>query len=89
LILKEALNNCVKYSKASNVQISFHQKDHTFYLKIADDGAGINSFEDVSGLNGNGLKNMKSRATAMNAEIEFGSNKPHGVIISVKGKLRK
>ncbi|MBK8521435.1 MAG: sensor histidine kinase [Chitinophagaceae bacterium] len=58
LITKEALNNAVKYSKASKITIDLKIENHKIMLSIADDGIGFIS----NGTNGNGLVNMKKRA---------------------------
>lgn len=64
LIFKEALNNIVKYSKATTVSITLSRTQHSFIMSIADNGIGFN-IEAVRA--GNGLKNMQVRADAIGA----------------------
>lgn len=59
LVVKEALNNILKHSKATEVSITLVRVDDSLTLYIQDNGAGI----DMEKLRqfGNGLKNMKKR----------------------------
>ncbi len=58
LIIKEALNNISKYSKASNATIDIHFQDKQLCVLINDDGIG---FDMNTIRNGNGLVHMKRR----------------------------
>lgn len=59
LVVKEALHNVVKHSKASEVKITLVKEDKALKLFIQDNGKGID-FENLRQF-GNGLKNMKKR----------------------------
>jgi signal transduction histidine kinase len=59
LIYKESMNNIVKYAVAGNVWIEMQCQKGKLLLKIRDDG---NGFVPSSITNGNGLRNMRSRA---------------------------
>lgn len=67
LVLKESLNNILKYAKAKNVIVDFKIDAENFELKIKDDGVGFSplSFGEGPGVSsggvGNGLPNMKYR----------------------------
>jgi len=71
LITKEAINNAVKYSKATHVFIQLRKdlsagaEPGRFVLNINDNGIGFIS----NGTNGNGIANMKRRATEMNGTL--------------------
>ncbi len=71
LILKEAINNLVKYSDASYASINISQKGPHIEITVTDNGKGfdIHAVED-----GNGLRNMKKRAQDMNAQLEINTN---------------
>jgi two-component sensor histidine kinase len=71
LIFKEALNNVIKYSDANQVTFSAKQKSKNIYLSIKDNGKGFN-FEKVK--LGNGIKNMESRAMALDGKININSS---------------
>lgn len=76
-ITQEALNNIIKHSKATiiNIILNYTQKD--LIVEIQDNGVGINwlaleknkSIEMTSGLN-----NMKKRAKMINGSCEIKSN---------------
>ncbi|MCG7860231.1 ATP-binding protein, partial [Flavihumibacter sediminis] len=73
LIFKEAVNNAVKYSEASNLEIEIKRNGNKVVMEIRDDGKGfdqgtVGSSNRVS-LSGNGLNNMKNRARELNGEI--------------------
>ena len=66
LILKEAINNLVKYSGATFAGIAIRQKGSHLEITVTDNGKGFDtdSLED-----GNGLRNMKRRAAEMDAQL--------------------
>lgn len=67
LCLKEALNNIYKHSHASEIKLSFIQKDKEFIMKISDNGIGIGPENHQ----GNGLRNMKRRMQEQNGHCVF------------------
>jgi ligand-binding sensor domain-containing protein/two-component sensor histidine kinase len=68
LIFKEAVNNLVKYSKATYVNVTVKADRKTISLVIKDNGVG---FDNSKVQYGNGLNNMKQRAAACNAILEI------------------
>jgi two-component system sensor histidine kinase UhpB len=66
LLFKEALHNAAKYSNCSSLTISLSQQANTLQLEITDDGIGFN---ELVVKQGNGLRNMRERAAAMEAAI--------------------
>ncbi|MCB9248214.1 MAG: ATP-binding protein [Ignavibacteriales bacterium] len=62
LIAKEAINNAVKYSDCSKIDIVMNYKNDKFELQISDNGKG---FDMQNVKKGNGLKNMKMRAKSI------------------------
>ncbi|HPF47541.1 MAG: hypothetical protein KDF58_04720 [Alphaproteobacteria bacterium] len=70
-IIREAISNIIKHSKARSVTIKIKRTDEKISLEIEDDGIGM----DVSGIySGNGLANIRSRVTNANGTLEFISN---------------
>jgi two-component system, NarL family, sensor histidine kinase UhpB len=66
LIFREAINNIAKYAGATTVAISLGKKNQELQMQITDNGKGF----DVSKVtSSNGLKNMQSRATALNGKL--------------------
>ncbi|MEQ9468282.1 MAG: response regulator [Ekhidna sp.] len=80
-IVQEALNNIVKYSKASEVQLSLLQEGGVLSLKIDDNGKGF-SKEKV--LTGNGLQNIIHRVRRSNGLVDIDSKIGEGTRINVK-----
>ncbi len=74
LMYKESLQNIVKHSQASSVEIEITEKEDVFILRVADNGVG---FDVAKPNNGNGLRNFYTRAKASGGEIEILS-KPGG-----------
>ncbi len=71
LIFKEAINNAVKYSECSKIDVDIFYSGRIFKMKISDNGKGLDLSKQYSG---NGLKNMKMRAEKIKAKIEFEIN---------------
>jgi signal transduction histidine kinase len=78
------LNNALKYSQATEIDISLRYKSQSLQLAIKDNGKGF----DIAQQNiGNGLKNMQSRAKEINASIQIGSRENEGTIIEFACEL--
>jgi signal transduction histidine kinase len=78
-IVQEAIANSQKHSGASSVIVQISQAMHVsrFFVKVEDNGKGFaldHSRSDES----YGLKNMKARATEVNASFEIQSNVGEG-----------
>lgn len=81
LIFKEALNNLVKYSQATQVQIEFTVSHSVLRLQITDNGIG---FDPAAARNGNGLTNIHNRAAAMRGKITINSKTNAGTRLTLK-----
>jgi len=81
LIVKEAVNNIGKYSKASKAFINLEIIGERLSIQIKDDGVGFSPEKAT----GNGLKNIKSRVAILKGEIEFLSeiNKGSNILIRI------
>jgi signal transduction histidine kinase len=68
LIFKEAVNNLAKYSQASDAVIKLSIDSNSIRMFIQDNGRGfdINLVKD-----GNGLQNMKQRASLLNGRLDI------------------
>lgn len=84
LIMKEAINNLVKYSHATEAAILVSYDADLLTIIIKDNGAGydINQITD-----GNGVPGMKSRAQEMDAKIEIQSKITEGTTIGLFIKI--
>ena len=87
LVLKESLNNTLKYAKAITVEIDLEIDDDNFSLEIKDNGVGFNYNNNASGENGNGLTNMNSRMLQSGGQLKIKSSNGNGTAIIASGKL--
>lgn len=85
LIFKEAVNNLVKYSKATEAVVDVHIDEHNIQLKVADNGKG---FDLNNTRMGNGLQNMKQRADKWKANLEIQSKPNEGTSILLSMNIK-
>jgi signal transduction histidine kinase len=81
LILKEAINNLVKYSQASQALIEVRFDEQHLRLSVRDNGQG---FELSGKRDGNGLPGMRRRAELMKARVEVKSAPGAGTAIGLQ-----
>jgi signal transduction histidine kinase len=85
LVFKEAINNIVKYSKASRVDIVLRRQKNSLQMSITDNGVGFNTVQDQQGaVRGNGLRNMRKRAEAMNGSFQIVSAPESGTSVELR-----
>lgn len=68
-VIGEALTNVVRHAQATNVSVSV-ESDKNITSTIADNGIGLSQ----SHKDGNGLRNIKSRAAQLNGSVELSSS---------------
>jgi len=78
LAIKEALNNVLKHSMASEVQIQVFQNDSTINIVIDDNGRGFDLAQRQNGGLGNGLQNMRKRMDTLGGQMEIITAPGHG-----------
>jgi signal transduction histidine kinase len=84
-ITKEAINNVVKYSKATTLLVTLNMEPDNVVLNIRDNGIG---FEPrLQG--GNGIANMKRRAEEIAGEWKLETAPKQGTRINIKIPLQK
>ena len=81
LLFKEAMNNCLKYAKASLAKLTIDQVESRVLIIFQDDGKG---FEVAGKANGYGLKNMEDRAKKIGGTLLISSVKDRGTKISLE-----
>ena len=70
-IIQECLNNVIKHSNATVVDISlFHFSDELITLKICDNG----ECHQLNRLSGKGISNIRNRANMINAHLNLNKN---------------
>jgi len=84
LILKEAINNLVKYGRASAATIEVRFDHQHLQLCIRDNGQG---FDPSCPSAGNGIQGMKQRAALMNARLAIRSAAGEGTDIQLQVDL--
>ncbi len=77
-ITKEAINNAVKYSRASRLLIRLQLEKQQLILSITDNGIGFNAQE----ASGNGIVNMQKRAEEINGSFQLKTAPAKGTAIS-------
>jgi signal transduction histidine kinase/ligand-binding sensor domain-containing protein len=82
LVLKEALNNAVRHSGATEIWLRMAEQGPTFCLEVADNGKGF----DAAKLNepGNGLRNMARRMEAIGGTFKLQSTHSDGTTICLR-----
>jgi len=85
MTLKEALQNVVKHSKASEVRFSFVLKNDMLAVRIVDDGQGFDvvACSGSGGFNGNGIRNMTERARGIAGNLMIESCLGKGTTVCV------
>jgi len=85
LILKEAINNLVKYSESTTASIQIKKEQGILKIGISDNGKG---FLYTKKNTGNGLLNMKERADLIHAELKIESTPGEGTKIFLYSKIK-
>lgn len=83
MVVKEALNNIIKHSKADLVEIESNVSDTEFLITVKDNGIGVSNANTL----GNGIKNMKNRVETLNGKFSINSISGSGTIIKVSVPL--
>ena len=82
LIFKEAVNNIVKHSNATRVNIRFAFSGNQFLLEIKDNGTKISSDRK----SGQGLRNIRYRAERIGANVSFDTE--GGFTVCTEGTIK-
>jgi PAS domain S-box-containing protein len=93
-IVQEALNNSIKYSGASciDINISYSEKNGALKVLIIDDGKGFDYDPDYiykkNVTRSYGIRNMNERARIISGKLTIISEKGQGCVISVEVPLK-
>ena len=86
LILKEAVNNAVRHSNCSFIEIVFAVNDKTLMLNVTDNG---NGFDPLLARGGHGLVSMKRRAENIGGTLGIFSEAGGSTTITLQAPLRR
>lgn len=78
-IVQEATNNALKYAQAEQIEIRISKEDDNIHFQITDNGKGFVE-KDVEA--GNGLLNMRKRASELGDELLLRSEPDKGTSVS-------
>ena len=67
MLVKEAVNNAVKHSEATLIEVNLYVVKDTLQIEIKDNGIG---FDITQPTRGNGLKNFNYRSGLLNGTAE-------------------
>jgi signal transduction histidine kinase len=84
LILKEAINNLIKYSCCTTVCITAEYSGGRLKVTVTDDG---NGFDLKNVVLGNGLNNMKKRAADMRGKLFIASAPGNGSSVTLSVQI--
>lgn len=84
LFCKEAINNAVKYSNGTALELMIKEMNGMLEFSVSDNGKG---FDTLTVKRGNGLDNMQRRADEMGAKLFLESKKDEGVMLSLQMKI--
>jgi two-component system, NarL family, sensor kinase len=82
-VIQEIINNMIKHSKADSITVKIVRKESSMYLSIADNGVGFEK-ELIAKSTGLGWKNIFSRISMLNGEIEVDTEPGSGTNISIQ-----
>ena len=84
-VCQEWVNNVIKYSECTKINLQLVQHEDELVITMEDDGNGFDSYS-LSNSQGNGWRNINSRLTLVNGQIDIDSKPGRNgttVIISV------
>ncbi|MEH7382165.1 sensor histidine kinase [Bacillus sp. JJ1533] len=87
MLIKEAVNNVVKHSKATRCTIEIIQSEEEICLAIKDNGIGTIPDKDV--IDGHGLQGMRERLDFVNGSLEIITKDGTTLIIKIPNVRKK
>jgi ligand-binding sensor domain-containing protein/signal transduction histidine kinase len=87
LVVKEALNNVLKHSSASEVRLEVSVEGELVRIVIADNGGGFDTDPAPPGRKGNGLDNMRRRTESRGGDLAVASVRESGTRITLSMRV--
>ncbi len=85
MIFKEAINNCLKYSGCSKIELRIEMSGRAFQIKLKDNGRGFETGAITGG--GTGLAQMHDRAKQTGGSLVINHQSGQGVELIYKGSV--
>lgn len=82
-VVQEIVNNMIKHSKADTITVKIVRSETSMYLSISDNGVGF-AKELIAKSTGLGWKNIFSRISMLNGEIDVETESGTGTSISIQ-----
>lgn len=82
----ELINNALKHSMASTINVQIITEKNRISLTVQDNGKG---FDTSSTASGNGLSNIKNRVSLMGASIDIFSSEKSGTEITIELNIKE
>lgn len=79
-IIQEAIHNSLKYAYATKISVNVSNEDSTLMFKISDNGTG---FDEANVKLGNGIQNMRKRASEINGNLQMDSIISKGTTVAL------
>jgi two-component system, NarL family, sensor kinase len=81
-ILQELINNSIRHSNATKIQVHFELSNNLLKLTVKDNGDGFD-FDTINSSPGIGWKNINTRLSLINGKVNVSAEKEWGSIVSV------
>lgn len=81
-VITESVTNCIKYSNASHIRISFSAKNNSYLVTISDNGIGFDNYlkQDHESF---GISGIKRNIANLDGSVEFKSDNGANIFISI------
>lgn len=84
MIVQEAVNNAIKHSAGSEIQISSEPGEKEWVVSVRDNGKGFLAEGENNSNESNGLINMRRRAEAARIILHISGDKGDGTVVELK-----
>jgi signal transduction histidine kinase len=78
-VVQEALNNCEKHSRATDIRVIVRQDQDGLSVSVQDDGIGFDPRQEK----GMGLLGMEERVQRLGGLLSIESQSGHGAVLSI------
>lgn len=85
-MIQEFFSNTIRHARATELSIHFNYQPHLLTIQIRDNGIGFDPLDDFKGI---GLKNIKTRAQLIAADINIASIKKNGTKLTIQKKYHE